>query len=50
MNDLIRIVNTKISDAEIKTVNARELHAFLEFEFCCASRAFENHFVNSKGA
>ncbi|WP_281785676.1 hypothetical protein [Uruburuella suis] len=23
MNDLIRIVNTKISDAEIKTVNAR---------------------------
>ena len=21
-----------------------------EFEFCCASRAFENHFVNSKGA
>ena len=30
MNDLIKIVNTKISDAEIKTVNARELHAFLE--------------------
>ena len=26
MNDLIKIVNTKISDAEIKTVNARELH------------------------
>ena len=24
MNDLIKIVNTKISDAEIKTVNARE--------------------------
>ena len=30
MNDLIRIVNTKISDAEIKTVNARELHVFLD--------------------
>ena len=30
MHDLIKIVNTKISDAEIKTVNARELHAFLE--------------------
>ena len=23
--------------------------AFNEFEFCCACRAFENHFVNSKG-
>ena len=22
---------------------------FNEFEFCCACRAFENHFVNSKG-
>ena len=30
MHDLIKIVNTKISDAEIKTANARELHAFLE--------------------
>ena len=30
MHDLIKIVNNKISDAEIKTVNARELHAFLE--------------------
>ena len=30
MNDLIKIVNTKISDAEIKTVNARELHVFLD--------------------
>ena len=23
--------------------------AFNEFEFCCACRAFENHFVNGKG-
>ena len=30
MNDLIQIVNNKISDAEIKTVNARELHVFLD--------------------
>lgn len=28
MNDLIRIVNTKISDAEIKTVNARDMKLY----------------------
>ena len=28
MNDLIKIVNTKISDAEIKTVNARDMKLY----------------------
>ena len=28
MNDLIRIVNTKISDAEIKTVNTRDMKLY----------------------
>ena len=28
MNDLIKIVNTKISNAEIKTVNARDMKLY----------------------
>ena len=28
MHDLIKIVNTKISDAEIKTVNARDMKLY----------------------
>ena len=30
MNELIKLNQTKINDETVQTVNARELHAFLE--------------------